>query len=85
MKRAQRRRNIKNLTAPQAVLGGLALIALVITSIPYSSNIVTPAHAAGGVQKVAVCSPSGGRCADILWSVNIYGQRLNVLGVGKGE
>ena len=76
---------MKNLTAPQAVLGGLALIALAIASMPYSSNIVTPAQAAGGVQKVAVCTPSGERCADILWSVNIYGQRLNVLGVGKGE
>ena len=76
---------MKNLTAPRAVLGGLALIALVIASIPYSSNIVTPAHAAGGVKKVAVCTPSGERCADILFSVNIYGQPLNVLEVGKGE
>jgi hypothetical protein len=46
---------MKNLTTPQAVLGGLALIALAIASIPYSSNIVTPAHAAGGIQKVAIC------------------------------
>ena len=76
---------MKNLTAPQAVLGGLALIALAIASIHYSSNIVTPTHASEGVQKVAVCTPSGGRCADILWSVNIYGQRLNVLGVGRGN
>jgi hypothetical protein len=51
----QRKRDMKNLTTPQAVLGGLALIALAIASIPYSSNIVTPAHAAGGIQKVAIC------------------------------
>ncbi|MDG1272875.1 MAG: hypothetical protein P8P46_00275 [Alphaproteobacteria bacterium] len=38
---------MKNLTTPQAVLGGLALIALAVASIPYSSNIVTPAHASG--------------------------------------
>ena len=56
---------MKNLTTPQAVLGGLALIALAIASIPYSSNIVTPAHAAGGVQKVAICSQDGKRCARV--------------------
>ena len=53
---------MKNLTTPQAVLGGLALIALAVASIPYSSNIVTPAHAAG-VQKVAICNEDGSRCA----------------------
>ena len=61
----QRRRDIKNLTTPQAVLGGLALIALAVASIPYSSSIVTPAHAAG-IQKVAICGESGVFCATVL-------------------
>ncbi len=56
---------MKNLTTPQAVLGGLALIALAIASIPYSSNIVTPAHATG-VQKVAICHENGVFCATVL-------------------
>ena len=56
---------MKNLTTPQAVLGGLALIALAIASIPYSSNIVTPAEACGDrVSKVAICSQDGARFAD---------------------
>ena len=46
---------MKNLTTPQAILCSFALVALAIASIPYSSNIVTPAHAAGGIQKVAIC------------------------------
>lgn len=65
----QRRRDMKNLTTPQAVLGGLALIALAVASIPYSSNIVTPAHAykfgdkaASDVQKVTICEPDGIIC-----------------------
>ena len=56
---------MKNLTTPQAILCGFALIALAIATIPYSSNIVTPAHAAGGVQKVAICSLDGKRCARV--------------------
>ena len=36
---------MKNLTTPQAILGGFVLAALASASIPYSSNIVTPAHA----------------------------------------
>ena len=56
---------MKNLTTPQAILCGFALIALAIASIPYSSNIVTPAHAAGGVHKVAICNTEGTLCADI--------------------
>lgn len=36
---------MKNLTTPQAIISGRALIASVIASIPYSSNIVMPAHA----------------------------------------
>ena len=48
---------MKNLTTPQAILGGLALIALAVASIPYSSSIVTPAHAnEARVQKVAICN-----------------------------
>jgi hypothetical protein len=56
---------MKNLTTPQAILGGLALIALAIASIPYSSNIVTPAHAYGEkIQRVAICDTNGLYCAD---------------------
>ena len=48
---------MKNLTTPQAILGGLALIALAIASIPYSPNIVPPAQAyTDRVQKVAICN-----------------------------
>jgi len=57
---------MKNLTTPQAVLGGLALIALAVASIPYSSNIVTPAHAKTGIQKVEICNTNGSRCASIM-------------------
>ena len=53
---------MKNLTTPQAILCGFALVALAIASIPYSLNIVTPAHAAG-VQKVAICNDDGSYCA----------------------
>ena len=59
---------MKNLTTPQAVLGGLALIALAVASIPYSSNIVTSAHAnppievAEDVQKVTICNSNGLMC-----------------------
>ena len=28
-------------------------------------NIVNPAHAAGGVQKIAICNDTGTRCAKI--------------------
>ena len=57
---------MKNLTTPQAVLGGFALIALAIASIPYSSSVVSPAQAyTDRVSKVALCSQDGARCADI--------------------
>ena len=56
---------MKNLTTPQAILGGFVLVALAIASIPYSSNIVSPAHATG-VQKVAICHMSGRVCATVL-------------------
>ena len=56
---------MKNLTTPQAVLGGLALIALAVASIPYSSSIVTPAHAYGEkIQRVAICDTKGIFCGD---------------------
>ena len=58
---------MKNLTTPQAILGGLALIALAVASIPYSSNFVTPAHANTGIHKVALCdAKSPNNCARVL-------------------
>ena len=59
---------MKNLTTPQAILGGLALIALAVASIPYSSNIVSPAHAAGGIQKVAICDFKRPKSCAPVWS-----------------
>jgi hypothetical protein len=57
---------MKNLTTPQAILCGLALIALAVASIPYSSNIVSPAQAyTDRVSKVAICDKDGARCADV--------------------
>ena len=56
---------MKNLSTPQAILSGFALIALAIASIPYSSNIVSPAHASG-IQKVAVCDAKNpNKCASV--------------------
>ena len=57
---------MKDLTTPQAILCGFALIALAIASIPYSSNIVSPAQAyTDRVSKVAICSQDGARCAQV--------------------
>lgn len=57
---------MKNLTTPQAILCGFALVALAIASIPYSSNIISPAQAyADRVSKVAICSQDGARCAGV--------------------
>ena len=57
---------MKNLTTPQAILCGFALVALAIASIPYSSNIVSPAQAyTDRVSKVAICDKDGARCADV--------------------
>ena len=54
---------MKNLTTPQAILCGFALIALAIASIPYSSNIVTAAQAASPtVQKLTICDETGNHC-----------------------
>ena len=59
-------KQMKNLTTPQAILCGFALIALAIASIPYSSSIVAPAHAAGGIQKVAICDAKNlNKCASV--------------------
>ncbi len=55
---------MKNLTTPQAILCGFGLVALAIASIPYSSQIVKPALANSGVQKVTICSPDGYSCGD---------------------
>ena len=56
---------MKNLTTPQAILCGLGLIALAIASVPYSSQIVKPAYASNGVNKIAICNVSGSKCASI--------------------
>ena len=54
---------MKNLTTPQAILCGLGLIALAIASVPYSTQIVKPAHASNGVNKIAICNEYGSKCA----------------------
>ena len=54
---------MKNLTTPQAILFGFGLVALAISTIPYSSKIVTPALASNGVHKVAICDKYGHKCA----------------------
>jgi hypothetical protein len=56
---------MKNLTTPQAILCGFGLVALAIASVPYSSQIVKPAYASNGVQKIAICDKGGSKCADI--------------------
>ena len=76
---------MKNLTTPQAILCGFALIALAIATIPYSSNIVTPAHAAGGVQKVAICSLDGARCATVLETTDLLLQPYGYLAVRQSQ
>ena len=50
---------MRNLTSPQAILLGLGLIAFAIASIPYSSKVIKPAHAAN-VQKVVICTDHWG-------------------------
>ena len=59
-------KQMKNLTTPQAILCGFALIALAIASIPYSSNIVSAAQANNNtIHKIAICDVEGSNCADI--------------------
>ena len=54
---------MKNLTTPQAILCGFGLVALAIASVPYSSQIVKPAYASNGVNKIAICNEYGSKCA----------------------
>jgi len=56
---------MKNLTTPQAILFGFGLVALAIASVPYSSQVVTPALASNGVHKIAICDDTGSVCANI--------------------
>ena len=56
---------MKNLTTPQSILCGFGLVALAIASVPYSSQIVKPAYASNGVNKIAICNVSGSKCASI--------------------
>ena len=67
---------MKNLTTPQAILCGFVLVALAIASIPYSSSIVSPAHAkAPDVQKVVICDAQDtGYCASVGYGQDIYGK-----------
>ena len=56
---------MKNLTTPKAILCGFGLMALAIASVPYSSQIVKPAYASNGVNKIAICNPDGIKCVRI--------------------
>ena len=55
---------MKNLTTPKAILFGLGLIALAIASVPYSSQMIKPAFASSGIQKVQICDDHGD-CAGV--------------------
>ena len=79
-------KQMKNLTTPQAVLCGFALIALAIASIPYSSNIVSPAQAyTDRVSKVAICSQDGARCATVLETTDLLLQPYGYLAVRQSQ
>ena len=70
---------MKNLTTPQAILCGFGLVALAIASTPYSSQIIKPAYANNGVQKVVICDIDGHDCVDVLSNyVNSYQGQLRV-------
>ena len=56
---------MKNLTTPKAILCGFGLMALAIASVPYSSQIVKPAYASNGVNKIAICNESGINCTRV--------------------
>ena len=56
---------MKNLTTPQAILFGLGLIALSISSIPYSTKLITPAFTSNSIKKIAICNPNSNRRATI--------------------
>ena len=68
---------MKNFTTPQAILCGFGLVALAIASVPYSSQIVKPAYASNGVNKIAICDVSGNKCA------GMSGPRLQIYNSGK--
>ena len=69
---------MKNLTTPQAILFGFGLVAIAIASIPYSSQVVTPAFASShGVHKIAVCNSDGSECA------GMTGDRFKINNVGN--
>ena len=68
---------MKNLTTPQAILFGFGLVALAIASIPYSSQVVTPALASNGVHKIAICEKDGNKCAEL------SGSRLEIYNSGN--
>ena len=70
---------MKNLSTPQSILFGLALIALAIASVPYSSKIVKPAFASSEVHKIAICNKSGSKCVDV-HETNWDGNYLKTLG-----
>ena len=53
------------MTTPKAILLGLTFIALAISSIPFTSKLVTPALANNQIQKVQICDADGD-CADII-------------------
>ena len=57
---------MKNLTTPQAILFGFGLVALAIASIPYSSQVITPAFASNSVHKIAICDETGTKCSNVL-------------------
>ena len=63
---------MKNMTIPQSIFFGLSLIAIAITSIPFSSNMIKDAHASN-VHKIAICDKNGNKCTrvgsnGILWT-----------------
>ena len=68
---------MKNLTTLQAILCGFGLVALAIASVPYSSQIIKPAYASNGVNKIAICDQSGSKCADIYNNFGLKGLRVN--------
>ena len=71
-------KQMKNLTTPQAILCGFALIALAIASIPYSSSVVSQAHAVNNtVHKIAICDVEGRDCAGV--SVAAIGNRKGLM------
>ena len=69
---------MKNLTIPQAIVFGFGLVALAIASIPYSSQVVTPATASShGVHKIAICNSDGSACA------GMTGDRFKINNLGN--